>query len=144
MSSPNTPEQDAELARVAKISRRYAAGAIIATGVLVASTLFSLFAICKIYTGFQDEYENAVKECVGKTPSQCPQLGEYYWTDELHYSEFSWNRLENGTYILRTEILDAARFLKIENGKIVGPIEEAEADAYIEEFRRKSSQGQSK
>jgi len=52
--------------------------------------------------------------------------------------------LENGTYILRTEILDAARFLKIENGKIVGPIEEAEADAYIEEFRRKSSQGQSK
>jgi hypothetical protein len=105
--------------------------------VMIAGTFAPIFLFFKFIVDVQDEYTNAVKSCIGIKPSQCPRLGEYHWIDWTLDAEVQWGAMPHSTYVLRTEVFDIVQFLRIDNGVIVGPIEEEEANRIEEELRKR-------
>lgn len=105
---------------------------------MAAVSLGMILMFCKNYSEALDEYPNTVRSCIGIKPSQCPSLGEYHWIDWTRDAEVQWGAMPHSTYVLRTEVFDMVQFLHIDNGVIVGPIEEEEANRIEEELRKGS------
>ncbi len=112
--------------------------AAIASLVLMAAvSLGMVLMFYKTYSEALDEYPKAVRSCIGNKPSQCPRLGEYHWIDWTRDAEVQWGAMPHSTYVLRTEVFDMVQFLRFDNGVIVGPIEEEEANRIEEELRKR-------
>lgn len=104
---------------------------------MAAVSLGMVLMFYKTYSEALDEYPKAISSCIGIKPSQCPRLGEYHWIDWTRDAEVQWGAMPHSTYVLRTEVFDMVQFLHIDNGVIVGPIEEEEANRIEEELRKR-------